>query len=293
MRDILSKMQTTGYIIAEFEKLTDIPVRKALIDLLGSDLKRMSSILTISQLGKTYEKGEEGEVERMVAALQKLTRIDAYRLFSVLPGELTPEAFRPNCSEERTLLEEATFFYATVGLWLIDSHRSSRHTETLNRLGLADAKKRAVVSDRRYQVCEWLYAQRSLSTYSNFISVPGMWLLWEISVCRRRLRGKYKHGVKDNKYDYWVGIWKQLDNFGIDPDQDRVSQLATANSWGDFVEAFEWIMLADAKEMAESHTDIDTVIYKAYIQAERTWGYKAKKWSCEAKENKANVIPFL
>ena len=287
LQNLLSQVQPTGYIVAGMENLVDIPCRKMLIDLMGSDYKRMSSIKLIYQLGKIYQKGEEDKIVSMVSALKRLSRIDAYRLFSVLPGELAPEVFWPNCSEERDHLDKATFFYATVGLWLIDSHRGNRHTASLTGLGLADAKKRALVSQRRYEVCEWLYMQHSADElFSDFLSVPGMWLLWEISICRRRLKGKYKHNSKRQKHDYWAKVWKQLSQVKNGSDQDLVPSQAIADSWIDFIENFEWMMLTDAKEMAEKNPDVDSTIYQPYLKAEKTWGSKALKAS-------GAVTPYL
>ena len=285
VQDILSMTRTTGDIIASLEKITDLPVRKALIDLLGADRTRMSSILAVGAIAENYEgldlAGSPLTLKYLTDGLNNLNRVDVYRIFSVFPRDITPEAFWPHCTEERQELKEVTSLYAATGLWLIDNHRGSKHSNILSALGIDHAQKRAFVAEKRYDVCIWVHKTTKSHLIKSF-SVPTLWLLWEISICRKRLNSQHKYASKRTKYDFWVNVWESLDDFGT----DLRPFLRPAESASDLIESFEGFMLAEAKAVAASDPDIDKLVYKTYIEAEKTWGR-------DARESKNKITPYL
>lgn len=285
VQDILSATRPTGAMIASLEKITDLPVRKALIDLLGADTIRMSSILAIGAIAENYKSldlaGSPLTLKFLTDGLNGLKRIDIYRIFSAFPRDLTPKSFEPNCTAERQELEEVTYLYTTTGLWLIDNLRGGKHSNILLALGLDHAKKRAFVAERRYDVCDWVHKTTGNQFIKSF-SVPTLWLLWEISICRKRLNSQHTYKGKRAKYDSWVNVWKSFDDFGA----DLRDFLRPAESATDLIESFEGFMLAEARSVAASNPDIDQLVYKTYIKAERTWGKSALG-------SGSKVIPYL
>jgi hypothetical protein len=258
---------SAGDLIATLKGTCSDDSKKLIISLLGADLPRTNLLTRLLQM----EKAVTSPSFYMTADVWgDLTKKDAFRIYSLFPRFVAPANVQPDCGEEKDVLDEVKSFYLLSGLWLLNWEKSSRYSEALKTLGIDESEKRAWVSRRLYDLCDYMKIH-SDSPYLKPLPVPAIWLLCEISICKKRLENKSKEGSKRKRYDRMTKFYAKLDS----ADPSDALPIAVMTGLPDLAKNFYGYFLHLAKRMAIERPDFDEIFFAPYLKAEKVWGRKA------------------
>jgi hypothetical protein len=256
-----------GSFILAMEKAGIVNNRNPLINLLGSDFDRIALSSQLLELEKAFRSPQLYLTQGLV---ERITKKDALRIFSLFPLFILPSEAKPDCREDLASLTEAGNFYRLAGLWLLNWEKDSRYSDFLAQLKQPAAEKRAWTSRRLYELCDYMKIH-SDSSYLRPLPVPAMWLLCEISLCKNHLADQRKEGSKRKRYERMQAIYAQLDGFDpANPPNSRV-----VNGLPDLAEHFYGYFMYLVHQMASNNPEFDRIHYKPYLKAEKAWQRKA------------------
>lgn len=266
-KEFLLKGISAGDAIATFEKTYPYNIRKILIELLGADLTRLDLNRQLFEISKAVLQPERYMTPEL---FKGLTKKDALRIYTLFPRFITPPAIKPDCKEELDTLTEASNFYLSSGLWLLNWEKNSKFSDVLGQIGIEEAEKRAWVSRILYALCDYMKIH-SDSPYLKSLPAPAIWLLCEISLCKNQLADKSKEGSKRKRYERMQKLYARLDS--ADPSDDLPTR--AVEGLPDLAEHFYGYFLHLVQKMAVERPDFDQVLLSQYTKAQKVWGRKA------------------
>lgn len=262
-----------GDLIEKYRENLDPLSKKALRRLAGTDVKRLTAIYSALTLAVVYEENDVDLLNKVLGQIGGLSKVEAFRVFSLLPYALAPKKFWPSCSEETEEFKKINDFYCGVGLWLIDEHKGGHQSKLLKSLlGLESEWKRSLVCRKRYEICNYL----KFKAHNDFIKeipVPLMWLFVEISACRYDIQASYKNGdSKKKRYKRMSKFWQKVSYLD---DEEEAPSVEPAKTGMQLLERFRAFFVHEARELAKTDKDFNKSFWKPYIDLEKSWGRAA------------------
>lgn len=264
--DLFMQGIPAGAAIARFDEAKSPAIRQAFLKLLGSDLQRIALSRYLLEVEKAFT--EPGLY--MTQSVANISKMEAFRTYSLFPRFILPEVAEPQCREEREEFAELQRFYLESGLFLINWEKNSRYSEQLKKLALERAEKRAWVSRKLFALCDYM-KMHSNSPYFKPLTPAAMWLFCEVSICKNRLSDKHKEGSKRKRYERMLEVYGRLDN----QDPALMPNSRPTKDIKDFAEHFFGYFLYKVHQMAEADPEFDSVLFRDYMKTARIWGKEA------------------
>ena len=241
-----------------------------ILQLEGDDERKIEALYAFCLVAIAYGNADLDQLNEVISKVGGLSKDQAIRFFSFLPYVLTPKKLWPDCAEEAEELAVMNGFYSGVSLWLMNSERDNRYTRQLeDLLGLGAEYKRAKVCKERYDICEYLQ-ELSAKSFFREMPVPLMWLLVEISMCRRDISDSYKSDTaQKERCRRMSSFWKKL-SYVDGGKEDEPTQRGPIYGM-EQLEHFRGLFITEGRELAKDNNTFKEV-WSNYLKLERSWG---------------------